>query len=101
MWSEAPTAGLGRTKGVSRGRYFRLPGCWRASTRQDLEGGAQKRRQPAQQEGEIIAGGGEHGVGAIAVKALEVIAVQSVLGLQMADDRLDCGAAFHLAADLG
>jgi hypothetical protein len=45
--------------------------------------------------------GGEHGVGAIAVKALEVIAVQSVLGLQMADDRLDRGAAFHLAADLG
>jgi hypothetical protein len=32
-----------------------------------LEEGAQKPRQPAQEEAEIVAGGGEHGVAAVAV----------------------------------
>ena len=56
-------------------------------------------RQPAQEDGEVVAGGGEHRVGAVAVAAFEIIAAQAVFGLDMADDRLDAGAAFHLAAD--
>jgi hypothetical protein len=38
-------------------------------------------------------------VGVVAGAALEVIASHSVLGLQMANDRLDRGAELHLAAD--
>ena len=45
-----------------------------------LEEGAQKPPQRAQQEGEVVAGGGEHGVGAVAVSAFEVIAVYEVVG---------------------
>ncbi len=33
------------------------------------------------------------------VAALEIIAAHAVLGLGVADDRLDCGTALHLAAD--
>ena len=61
--------------------------------------GAQKPPQPAQEKGEVVSGGGQHGVGTIAIAALEVIAVPAVLGFEVADDRLDRGAAFHLAAD--
>src|SRR5437763_3078104 len=64
-----------------------------------LEQGAQKPSQPAQEEAEVVAGGGEHGIDAVAVASLEIIAAHSVLGLDMADDRLDRSAAFHLAAD--
>ncbi len=35
----------------------------------------------------------------VAIAALEVIAAHTVLGLEVADDRLDRGAALHLAAD--
>src|SRR5258707_5826920 len=48
---------------------------------------------------QVVAGGGQNRVAAVAVAALEVIAAQAVLGLDVADDRLDRGAAFHLAAD--
>ena len=54
--------------------------------------------QPAQKEGEVVAGGGEDDVSAVAAAAVEVIAADAVLGLHLADDRLDGGAAFHLAA---
>src|SRR5215471_10205782 len=49
--------------------------------------------------GEVVAGGGEHGIDAVAVTALEMIAAHTVLGLHVADDRLDRGTTFHLAAD--
>ena len=55
--------------------------------------------QPAQEQGEVVAGSGEHGVDAIALGALEIIAAHAVLGLEMADDRLDGGSAAHLAPD--
>ena len=42
---------------------------------------------------------GAAGVGAVTLAAVEVIAVDAVRGFQMADDRLDRGAALHLAAD--
>src|SRR5215467_13819229 len=64
-----------------------------------LEEGAQKPRQPAQEKSEVVAGGGEHGIDAVAVTALEMIAAHTVLGLHVADDRLDRGTTFHLAAD--
>ena len=51
--------------------------------------GTQKRLQPSQ----------EDGVDAVAVAALEVVAAQAVLGLEMADDWLDGRAALHFAAD--
>ena len=54
---------------------------------------------PHARKAEIVAGGGENGVGAVAVAALEVIAVRAMLGLDVADHRLDGGWAPHLAAD--
>jgi hypothetical protein len=38
---------------------------------------------------------GEDGVDAVAVLALQVIAVHSMVGLEVADHRLDGGAALH------
>lgn len=46
-----------------------------------------------------VSGGGEDGVGVIAVASLEIVAVHAVLGLDMADDGFDGGAALHLAFD--
>jgi hypothetical protein len=61
--------------------------------------GTQKPLQPAQEEAEVISGGGEDGVDAVAVAPLEVVAAEAVFGLEMADGRLDGGSALHLAAD--
>jgi hypothetical protein len=58
----------------------------------------QKLCQPAQEEAEVVTGGGEDGIDAVALTALEIVAVHAVFGFEMADDRLDCGSAFHLAA---
>src|SRR5258708_7100912 len=55
--------------------------------------------EPAQEEAEVVAGGGEDGVDAVAVATLEMVAAHAVLGLEMTDDRLDRGSALHLAAD--
>src|SRR5258707_15208358 len=55
--------------------------------------------EPAQEEAEVVAGGGEDGVDAVAVATLEMAAAHAVLGLEMTDDRLDRGSALHLAAD--
>ena len=49
--------------------------------------GEQKPSEPAQQQSEVIAGGGEHGIGAVAGAALEVIAADPPIGLEMADER--------------
>jgi len=45
---------------------------------------AQKHCQPAQQQAKVVAGGGEDDVDAIAVASFEVVAVPSVVGLEMA-----------------
>ena len=37
--------------------------------------GTQKFCEPAQQEAEVVAGGGKHGIDAVALAALEIIAV--------------------------
>src|SRR6202040_1346629 len=55
--------------------------------------------QPAQEEAEVVAGCGEHGIDAIAVAPFEIIAAHTVLGLGMADDWFDGGSPPHLAAN--
>jgi hypothetical protein len=60
------------------------------------ENGAQQRRQV-----EVETNGGEDGVDAVAVLALEVVALHSMVGLEVTDHRLDGGAALHLAFDGG
>ena len=70
------------------------------TTRQSAANRAHKSRWiHRQQQVEVEAGGGEHGVAAVAVAALEVVATHAVLGLEVTDHRLDRGAALHLAAD--
>src|SRR3546814_17033428 len=70
---------------------------WGSEDRQ--EQGTQECFQPADEEAEVVAGGGEDGVGVVAVAALEIVALHAVLGLDVADDGLDGGAPFHLSAD--
>jgi hypothetical protein len=48
-----------------------------------------------------VESGSEDGVDAIAVLALEVVAVHPVHGFDVVDDRLDRGPSFHLAFDGG
>jgi len=73
----------------------------RAGSGEQLDQGTPKRCEPAQEQAEVVAGGGEDGVAAVAVAALEIVPVHAVLGLDVADDGLDGGAALHLAADGG
>lgn len=47
----------------------------------------------------VGAGGGEHGVDAVAVAALEVVTIHPVLGLEVSDAGLDGGPASHLPVD--
>ena len=51
---------------------------------------------PAEEQAEVAAGGGEHGVDALAVATVEATAVDAVLGLEMADHRLDGGVAMEI-----
>ena len=51
------------------------------------------------EQAEVVTGCSEHGVGAVAVAALEMVATHSVVVLEMADHRFDGGATPHLAAD--
>src|SRR6267142_5687816 len=61
--------------------------------------GTQKLLEPAAEQAEVVAGGGEHGIDAVAVAAFEIIATHPMIVLEMADDRLDGGATAHLATD--
>src|SRR2546429_6570165 len=60
---------------------------------------AQKLLEPAQEQAEVVAGSGEHGVDAIAIAAGEIVAAHAVIVLEVADDGFDGGAPAHLAAD--
>src|SRR5205814_288039 len=79
-----------RQRGVTIGRRSRVklqrrltPGIGRAKASP----------ASAQEEAEVIAGGGEHGIDAIAVAPLQIIAAaNTVLGLGMADDWFDGGS---------
>lgn len=46
----------------------------------------QKLPEPVEQEGEVVAGGGQDGVEGVAVLAGEVVAAHAMLGLDVADD---------------
>ena len=61
--------------------------------------GEQTDRQPGQQLAEVVAGGGQHGVGGVAEGVGESVSAHPVLGLVMADSRLDRGAAAQVAFD--
>src|SRR5215831_21091345 len=82
------------TKEHSLGGFERPRGC-----EQCTDEGTQKPLEPAQEQAEVVAGNGEHGVDAVAVAAFEVIATYPALGLDVPNDRLDRGAAAYLAAD--
>jgi len=55
--------------------------------------GRTKAPQPAQGQAEVVASGGEHGVDAVAISALEMVAAHPMVVLEMADHGLDGGAA--------
>src|SRR5256886_17492323 len=59
---------------------------------------AQKLLEPAQEQAEVVAGSGEHGVDAIAIAAGEIVAAHAVILLEVADDGFDGGAPAHLSA---
>lgn len=46
---------------------------------------------------EVEASGGEDGVDFVALEMVKVVAAQTVLGFDVADDGFDGGAAFHFA----
>ena len=60
----------------------------------------EQKLQPSEQEVEVIAGRGEHGVNGIAGMVCKIIAAHTVLGLEMTDHWFDCGAPPQLAFDL-
>jgi hypothetical protein len=49
--------------------------------------------EPFEQAAEVVAGGGEDGVGGVAVGSGEVVSAHAVLGLGVANDRFDGGTA--------
>jgi hypothetical protein len=59
----------------------------------------QQESQPFEQASEVVAGGGEDGVGGVAVGSGEVVSAHAVLRLRVADDRFDGGTAAQLAFD--
>ena len=55
--------------------------------------------EPFEQAAEVVAGGGEDGVGGVTVGAGEVVSAYPVLGLGVANDRFDRRAAAEFALD--
>jgi hypothetical protein len=55
--------------------------------------------QPFEQPAEVVAGGGENGVGGVAIGPSEIVSAHAVLGLGVSDHGLDRGAAAQLAFD--
>src|SRR3979411_2163209 len=62
---------------------------------------AQQKPEPADQAAEVVAGGGEDGVGSVAPTGPEIVAAHAVLGFEMADDGFDGGPAAQFALDPG
>ena len=60
----------------------------------------QQKPQPADEEAEVVSGGGEDGIDGITLAIAEIVAAHPMLGFEMADDGLDGGASSHLALDL-
>ena len=79
-----------------------MTAAMRRAGRSAVEPGEQQPQElpePVQEEREVVSGGGQHGVDGVAVFAGEIVAVHAVLGLEMADDRLDGRAPPHVALD--
>lgn len=55
--------------------------------------------EPSQEQAEVVAGCCEDSVDPVAEASLEIIAIQAVLGLDVADDGLDSRATLHLVTD--
>src|SRR5215211_6165521 len=66
---------------------------------QSQDQGTQKRRQPPQQEGEVVADGRQDGIDAVTLTTFQMIAPHVVLGFHMPDHRLDRRASLHLALE--
>jgi hypothetical protein len=62
---------------------------------------AQQKAEPTDKAAEVVAGGGEDGVGGVPLAEPEIVAAHAVLGLEMADDRLDGGSAAQFALEPG
>src|SRR3546814_17052945 len=58
-----------------------------------------KKREPAEEQAEVVADGGEDGIDGIAGGMGEVIAIHPVVGFEMTDDGLDGGSSVELALD--
>jgi hypothetical protein len=77
---------------------FRLDDLKRSiESREDL---AQQKAEPTD-EAEVVAGGGEDGVGGVPLAEPEIVAAHAVLGLEITDDGFDCGPAAQFALDPG
>jgi hypothetical protein len=59
----------------------------------------QKLSQPGEDEAEVVASGGEDGVGGVAVAAVEMAAAEVTVGLHVTDHGSDGAAASELALD--
>src|SRR6202020_3040994 len=59
----------------------------------------QQESQPFEQAREVVASGGEDGVGGVALGSGEVVSAHAMLGFGVSDDRFDRGAAAQLAFD--
>ena len=55
--------------------------------------------EPGEESAEVVACGGEDGVGGVAMGAGEIVSAHAVLGLGVTDDRFDRRAAAELALD--
>ena len=60
---------------------------------------AQELLEPSQEQAEVVCTGGENGVNAVAISALEIVATHPMVVLEMADYGLDGSSALHLAAN--
>jgi len=58
---------------------------------------AQQKPEPTDQATEVVADGGQDGIGGISLAVPEIIAVHSMVCFEVADHRLDGGAPSQLA----
>jgi len=62
---------------------------------------AQQKPEPSDQAAEVVADGGEDGVGGVAPTIPEIVTAHAMLDFEMADHGFDGGPAAQLAFDLG
>ena len=67
--------------------------CRRLGGLLDAEEGTPRGSEPGKEPAEIVSGGGEDGVGGVAMGAGEIVWAHAMFGLGVADDRFDRRAA--------